>query len=1013
MKRMVCYLLWVMSGPILADDYYRFTIDTSKTGLGSNVIYCAQVYSQQTPIALTGTAPAFSIASSSSQPVVPLNNGVNTLDFTISSSSGLTAINGGIMTLYVVPQGSPCPGYVTSPLVPAAGNFGGSPNPFQPYGLFEFTFPSAGQNGTVDISNVDIFTVPMNFTVNSPVTGGFADSVGLQIGESNSGSSSTVFPVLVNNYKSNYPSDAGLIMPLTVPLATGSGKFQGISNPYHYLLSQNSGSGDYPFAADPMNFQWDQALKHMFYSADTIVLSGAASANGNSPVIANATYNCTPTNSLVNGSYSYPANAPITGGFPNGVYPFSAAALQCTTSPSNGYTFNIFSPFEMVMMYDEGNPSTISSSQNPLYGKFAHTSCSGSEQDCVIFTFTDANGAAQPLSTAGTDWLSTLNSRVTGGLYATGTGLGESIGTPAVTYPARILQINQSGGQATGVILSYSPGNQPVAHQIRFSQVPDAVQKMTSRGAMVLGSNYVFADGNYQYHSNTGSSDGRADVIGSLEDALNQALNRGAYNSSCWTNAASCFEDQSTWYEGNYNPYSKFLHVQSQSQYVKAYNRGVNPKWAMAYGFGMDETPATGAPVPTKWDSIFPRSSDANNPVTGTLTLTPWVSSSSSNILTVGLSGNGISGSQVTASLQSGSGVAGFVCPDTCNGTYDSGATVLLTAKSSATSTFNGWSSSTTTLNCPGTQLTCIVTMTQAQTVIATFTAVTPGNYPLDVNVSGPGYVTSTPGSISCGPTRSPQQCTQQFASGTTVTLSATPTGSGVFVGWTGCSSSSGTTCTALMNQAQNVRASFGSPTDYTLTITTGVGGTVTGTSGVNVCSDATCIDTLAPNTQVSLYASSVSGYKFSGWGGACASFGTGTCSLDMSSNQAVSAAFTSIPSDHESLSVHLDGSGSVTGSEINCPTACNQEYAYSTVVSLAASPSSGYQFAGWYGSCTSTSTTCSVTMDKTQSVTARFVRSTPPPPKPIPTLNEWARLLLVFTMIASAGWYGRRLMKH
>lgn len=1013
MKRMVCYLLLVMSGPILADDYYRFTIDTSKTGLGSNVIYCAQVYSKQTPIALTGTAPAFGIASSSSQPVVQLKNGVNTLDFTISSSSGLTAINGGIMTLYVVPQGNLCPGYVTSPLVPAAGNFGSSPNPFQPYGLFEFTFPSAGQNGTVDISNVDIFTVPMNFTINSPTTGGFATSVGLQIGESSSGSSSTLFPVLVNNYKSNYSSDAGLIMPLTVPLTTGSGKFNGISNPYHYLLSQNPGSGDYPFAANPMNFQWDQALYHMFYSTDTIQLSGAASASGDSPVIANATYNCTPTNSLVNGSYSYPANASTAGDFPNGVYPFSANALQCTTNPSNGYTFNVFSPYEMVMMYDEGTPSATTSTKNPIYGTFAQTSCPGSEQDCVIFTFTDESGAAQPLSAAGTSWLSTLNSRVTGGLYATGTGLGESIGTPAITHPARILQINQSGGQATWVVLSYSPGNQPVAHQIRFSQVPDAVQKMTSRGAMVLGSNYVFADGNYQYHSNTGSSDGRADVIGSLEDAINQALNRGAYNSSCWTNAASCFEKQSTWYQGNYNPYSKFLHVQAQSQYVKAYNGGVNPQWAMAYGFGMDETPPTGAPVPTKWDSIFPRSSDSNNPVTGTLTLTPWVSLSSPDILTVVLSGNGASGSQVTASLHSGSGVASFICPETCSGDYDSGATVLLTAKSSATSTFNGWSSSTTTLDCPGTQLTCIVTMSQAQTVTASFSAITPGNYPLDVKVSGPGYVTSSPASISCGSTRSPQECTQEITSGTTITLTATPIDAGVFVGWSGCTSTSGTTCTVLMNQAQSVRAIFGTPTDYTLIITSGVGGAVTGTSGVNVCIDSTCTDTLAPASQVTLYAASVTGYKFSGWGGACANFGTGPCTLNMTSNQTVSASFASIPIGNEALNVHIDGSGTVVGSGISCPTACSQDYAYATAVSLVATPTSGYQLVGWYGACSGTVSTCIITMNNTQSVTAKFARATPPPPNPIPTMNEWARLLLMFSMIGIAGWYGQRIMRR
>jgi hypothetical protein len=66
-------------------------------------------------------------------------------------------------------------------------------------------------------------------------------------------------------------------------------------------------------------------------------------------------------------------------------------------------------------------------------------------------------------------------------------------------------------------------------------------------------------------------------------------------------------------------------------------------------------------------------------------------------------------------------------------------------------------------------------------------------------------------------------------------------------------------------------------------------------------------------------------------------------------------------------------GSGSVTGTGINCPGTCINSYEPGTVVTLTATPNSGYAFIGWSGGgCTGTGT-CAVTLGPSKTVTARF----------------------------------------
>ncbi len=68
---------------------------------------------------------------------------------------------------------------------------------------------------------------------------------------------------------------------------------------------------------------------------------------------------------------------------------------------------------------------------------------------------------------------------------------------------------------------------------------------------------------------------------------------------------------------------------------------------------------------------------------------------------------------------------------------------------------------------------------------------------------TGSGTVTSAPGGINCGAT-----CSAFYASGTMVTLTATPTGGSSFAGWSGACSGTGD-CTVAMNSTTNVTATF------------------------------------------------------------------------------------------------------------------------------------------------------------------------------------------------------------
>lgn len=159
---------------------------------------------------------------------------------------------------------------------------------------------------------------------------------------------------------------------------------------------------------------------------------------------------------------------------------------------------------------------------------------------------------------------------------------------------------------------------------------------------------------------------------------------------------------------------------------------------------------------------------------------------------------------------------------------------------------------------------------------------------------TGTGNVGSAPAGISCG-----SDCTESYNEGTTVTLTASATGSSTFSGWGGACTGTGT-CSVAMDAAKSVTATFSPapvPT-YTLSVSVTQSG---GATGRVTSSDAkgkifcpgTCSGSFAMGTRVTLSSFASGDSTFTGWGGACASRGTSsTCTVAMNAAKSVSAGY-------------------------------------------------------------------------------------------------------------------------
>jgi len=149
---------------------------------------------------------------------------------------------------------------------------------------------------------------------------------------------------------------------------------------------------------------------------------------------------------------------------------------------------------------------------------------------------------------------------------------------------------------------------------------------------------------------------------------------------------------------------------------------------------------------------------------------------------------------------------AGINCGSTCEATFTGGTSVTLTAASGTGATFTGWSGG----GCSGTGPAPSPWMRQE----------CGGHlHPEQLPPLGrqgrlaDGTVSSSPGGISCG-----GDCSESYAHGTAVTLTATPAAGATFKEWRGACT--GATCSLTVTGATTVTAVFSKVfTDATLTL--------------------------------------------------------------------------------------------------------------------------------------------------------------------------------------------------
>jgi hypothetical protein len=173
-------------------------------------------------------------------------------------------------------------------------------------------------------------------------------------------------------------------------------------------------------------------------------------------------------------------------------------------------------------------------------------------------------------------------------------------------------------------------------------------------------------------------------------------------------------------------------------------------------------------------------------------------------------------------------------------------------------------------------------------------------------------------------------------------------------------------------------------PADVTLTIALG------GTGGGKInatdlsCTATECTGTYAPGTTVALSQTANAGSMFAGWGGACASSGSGdTCSLTLDADTTASANWNL---ETHQLTVTMNGNG--VGMITSQPTgiSCSQNGATTTgtctlvadhgapITLTAGNAGAGSVFLGWsLPGCESSGNTCTFMLDADTTVSAPF----------------------------------------
>jgi uncharacterized protein (TIGR02145 family)/uncharacterized repeat protein (TIGR02543 family) len=205
----------------------------------------------------------------------------------------------------------------------------------------------------------------------------------------------------------------------------------------------------------------------------------------------------------------------------------------------------------------------------------------------------------------------------------------------------------------------------------------------------------------------------------------------------------------------------------------------------------------------------------------------------------------------------------------------------------------------------------------------------------------------------------------QNYPSGTQVSIRAIPNADsgGIFVGWSGASSSTGNPVTITMNSDTTLTANFRWP-KLSVVASPDTGGSVSYEPKAEYYPVGTEVKATATAT-------SASGYGFMGWSGASTDTAK-TVTITMNRDITLTANF-------KRFALNVNVSPAAGGSLSYEPNL--EFYPPGTEVTVTAVPASGYNFINWsnwseMGSTTDTAKTVTVTMDRDRTPTANFAKT-------------------------------------
>ena len=207
-----------------------------------------------------------------------------------------------------------------------------------------------------------------------------------------------------------------------------------------------------------------------------------------------------------------------------------------------------------------------------------------------------------------------------------------------------------------------------------------------------------------------------------------------------------------------------------------------------------------------------------------------------------------------------------------------------------------------------------------------------------------------TGGSVSIAPAPGTDHL---FTKDTVITITAIPASGYRFDHWSGDASGILTSVTVAMNGNKSVTAILIKIWTLSTSISPLTGGMISPSNGI-----------YDDGNIVTLTAAPAAGYRFDHWSGD-ATGNLPTINVTMNSLKIISANFAKIWTLATSVIPTTGGTISPAGGP----------YDDGTVVSLTATPASGYRFDHWSGDATGTAATTSVTIGTAKSITATFVK--------------------------------------